>query len=411
VGSKALWQEAHVESWKLVHKYVDENFKCFRSKNSANLEEALPQDLEQFLDGFWSRASDGIRRLNNEHIIYWVRLETMGVLTVIQKDWLTTFLTARLWADKTTSAAVVISMNRSEQLKAESPAKLEKVEKQEDAHGSESDEGETMSTRDTNREFQKEFEKKSRALDVRDLRISFTEESVYGKRRGCVDGFLILADDKNNVYRKSPLYRRGTVDGVVMQPRATCRKPPLRCDTGSGTFDADGMQKSKLGVGSTFTPVQMLKQHTAGISFFQTVISKLHSPTHLKLSESAGVVTVDLFGYDGFSAEGCFALQSSGSTLRPCVTVNHSYEMHKYVTGQVSRAIHTAAKDGTLEIRGFPKFQGLVDALDAVPTQMSLNFNVTTLLPCGSLVVNESLMEKWLASPWTQEACQRVPCP
>ena len=243
---------------------------------------------------------------------------------------------------------------------------------------------------------------------MRDIRVMFDKPSIYGMRRASVDGFMVVANSKDNVYRKCPLWKRGIADGAQMLPRADHRKPQARSDTSAGRFVADQtgtfQQNSKLGVGQYLTPVQTLKQHSAGTSFFTQVISEVHVPKVLKIPENAGLVIVDLFGYDGWAAEATFNNALGNLTVQACVTICHSLESAHYVHSIISRQIHTAARSGLLDIAGFPKFDQMVSALQAQNMPLDVKLNVSVLLPCGSLVVNDTLIAKWSGNEWTQEA-------
>ena len=244
------------------------------------------------------------------------------------------------------------------------------------------------------------------------MRIFFDPDTVYGMRRAVVDGFAVMANQKTNVYRNSPLWRKGVVEGVAMLPRKDHRKPASRMDTGSGhiTEDQNGdvQQQSKLGLGQLFTPPQTSKQLSGGSSMFQKVFMKLHVPAMIKIPEGTAVVCIDLFGYDGFAAEACFNMSLSSSIIG-CGTVCHSYDLHKQTMNSISRHVHGSARAGTLEIPGFPKFDTIVNALNAQCMAPTVVLAVTTLLPCGALVINDALVAKWSNNEWTKEARPRVP--
>lgn len=53
------------------------------------------------------------------------------------------------------------------------------------------------------------------------------EESIYGRRDGAVTGVAVVHQEKGNIYRKSPLWKQGVVDGVQMLPRANMFKPEV----------------------------------------------------------------------------------------------------------------------------------------------------------------------------------------
>ena len=157
--------------------------------------------------------------------------------------------------------------------------------------------------------------------------------------------------------------------------------------------------------------MQSAKQHSSGIGFFSAVFNKAHN--HLKPGFNNGVITLDLFGYDGFSAEACFLNQLSIEGFRACGTVCHSYDCHKYVFGAISRTVYNSARRGDIVLPGFPKFDSLVTAMDAEKTAMAnVAFNVCNLLPCGALVINETLVKKWMETECTtkEQACKQYVC-
>ena len=395
-----------------MHKHVSDNYHCFRGRSTADLDASLPGELESWLEDFWKNNSD-VRRANQECIIFWCRLETLGVMTAVQKDWLLTFITAQLWQHNDNSVAVFLHTNRAEMLETskEEPKKADtpNMEVCDDAGSSDSDAGENMSVRDTNRQFQKHFENKSRNLDIRDFRIAFEPESVYGKRRATADGFMVMANSKSNVYRKSPVWKRGLVTGVQMLPRKDFRKTPVRHDTGAGKFKEDSstgelQQQGKLGIGQHITPVQALKQATAGTSLVNEMLSKLHSPSHIGIPSGTGLVCIDIFGYDAFAAEACFNLGVTTMSMCACATISHSHEVHTHVHNLVSRHIHGAARSGAMQIAGFPKFDTMIDTLRSQTAPLDLKLSVTTLLPCGALVINDALCTKFSMNDWTKEA-------
>ena len=140
---------AHKLSWKVVNKHSDEFYKRFKSKSSADLDETLPGELETWLDTVWTASNEGVRRRHLEHLFIWCRLETLGILTAIQRDWLLAFVTKILWEYKGTAAVVFINMNRAEQFK------YERDEDDKNDDSAEESEGECMSVRDASRDFQK----------------------------------------------------------------------------------------------------------------------------------------------------------------------------------------------------------------------------------------------------------------
>jgi len=246
---------------------------------------------------------------------------------------------------------------------------------------------------------------------VRDIRFFFDPESAYGMRRGFVDGFAVVANCKTNCYRRSPLWKKGVVDGITMLPRKDFRKLPVRFDTGSGrireTKSGDILQQSKLGVGQFVTVVQALKQSSAGSSFFNKVFSKLHVPSAIKIPDGTAVAVVDLHGYDSFAAEASFNMGINSSVIG-CAQVCHSLELHKHCRNLIGKHIHNSARRGEFPMAGFPKFDALIAALSSQSTTPSLTLSVCTVLPCGALVINDALVAKWLASEWTKEVIRDV---
>ena len=52
--------------------------------------------------------------------------------------------------------------------------------------------------------------------------VVFEPSSVYGVREGYHSGLLVTAQDKGNVFWRSPVYKNGVVSGVTMLPRILC---------------------------------------------------------------------------------------------------------------------------------------------------------------------------------------------
>jgi hypothetical protein len=361
--------------------------------------------LGEWMEKCWQECGGGVRRKSMEHLYMWCRLESVGILTAVQKDWFTSFITKKLWDFKTNGIVIFVNFNRCEEIKVEraSPAKssdmltnLEKVELDSDES-----EGENMSVRDTNREFQKDFEKASRNLIVKDIRVNFKEATIYGQRKGWVDGFAVVANH-DNVYRKSMLWRRGVVHDVDMLPRKEQRKCAAK---GNSKEDAG----SKLGLGMGLTQVQTAKQHTAGYSFFNEIFDKFHN--HMKLPDKAGVVCLDLFGYDAWSAESMFQRSTTCAGLRVCGTVCHSTDTYKYVHNAISRVVYTTTRSGGFTIPGFPRFDVLINALKQETPAIDVQFDVCTLLPCGALVLNETLTAQWLGNDAVKEDLREITTP
>jgi hypothetical protein len=121
-------------------------------------------------------------------------------------------------------------------------------------------------------------------------------------------------------------------------------------------------------------------------------------------------VCIDIFGYDVFAAEACFNLGVTTMSMCACATISHSHEAHTHVHNLVSRHIHAAARSGAIQIAGFPKFDTMIDTLKSQTAPLDLKLSVTTLLPCGALVINDALCTKFSMNEWTKEACHLDVC-
>ncbi len=154
----------------------------FGGKSATDLTESLPQVLETWMDGCWLHVGNGVRRRNLEHLVLYCRLETVGVLTATQQEWLFAFVTKVLWDFKNNSACIFMLLNRSEQMrwdcKSEPPGPQDETEEETDI----------MSVRDANRNFMREFEKQTRGLAVRDNHGCYSVARTSRSMVVCYDG-------------------------------------------------------------------------------------------------------------------------------------------------------------------------------------------------------------------------------
>ena len=84
--------------------------------------------------------------------------------------------------------------------------------------------------------------------------VTFEPSSVYGSRSGYQQVLLITSNDKNNIFRRSRIWKVGVIHGVTMLGRAEMLKPA---------------RASKLyGGEARFTKVQEMKQDSISVIFF-----------------------------------------------------------------------------------------------------------------------------------------------
>ena len=99
-GGDGSVEDAHTLGWKVCRDYVDQFLPVFGANSTAELPEILPNLMSDWLEKCWAHIGNGIRRRNLEHLVLWCRLETLGVLTASQVDWLQGFVTKALWEYK-----------------------------------------------------------------------------------------------------------------------------------------------------------------------------------------------------------------------------------------------------------------------------------------------------------------------
>ena len=128
----------------------------------------------------------------------------------------------------------------------------------------------------------------------------------------------------------------------------------------------------------------------------------------MKLPDRATMVLLDLFGYDGFSAEAILNRKMQG-LLPACIaaTICHSHESAKFVKELVSRCIYHVAKAGTFQIDGFPVLKDTVEQLK-LHKNKSLDLGHAKFAICscradGTLLIPSSICNKWLAEPTFME--------
>ena len=171
----------------------------------------------------------------------------------------------------------------------------------------------------------------------------------------------------------------------------------------SGTRKINGLQRA----GENFTHVQMAKQHTSGIDFHSKVLAKMHDG--MNLESSASTVVIDLFGYDGWAAEATFASSVSSNQHTFCATVCHTAEAKEFVYNILTRAVFNARRKGEFDLKGFPHFATLVEAVNAnSKCALDIKLNVTTLLPCGALIISDSLTHKWFYHEFSRDKMQEL---
>jgi hypothetical protein len=148
-----------------------------------------------------------------------------------------------------------------------------------------------------------------------------------------------------------------------------------------------------------------MKQHIGGIGVHQRLLET--AMDGLKLSQSDGVMVVDLHAGDGWLQEATFgmSMSSMGHTLKPklfCGSVCHHKNSGDFMRKLVGDIIFEKCRTGSLKLAGFPEFDALIkrleqltDAAQAYTRNASLGYEVTEPFTDGSLVIAESLVQKF----------------
>ena len=143
------------------------------------------------------------------------------MISSTQQWWLESFLSGYLGTGcfKSRAIAVILAPNRSANLKAL---------KREDAVADDDDEEEsdaTEGTEETEASIRAVCNKVTEALEkkslcVKEFRVAFSDESIYGKRKAYHDGLLVTCQATDNVFHDSKLWRRRFAQGVEMLARS-----------------------------------------------------------------------------------------------------------------------------------------------------------------------------------------------
>ena len=142
-----------------------------------------------------------------------------------------------------------------------------------------------------------------------------------------------------------------------------------------------------------------MRQALVGLDVINKTIDSV--VTGLNIPDRGALVVVDIFGYDGFSAE-CAINRKVAGTLPQCIvgTVCHTHETKKFVQEIVGRVVYNAAKEGKLQVDGFPVLKDTVDALKAHQSNGvqlgSLKFGVCSCLSDGTLILPSGIVNKWI---------------
>lgn len=123
----------------------------------------------------------------------------------------------------------------------------------------------------------------------------------------------------------------------------------------------------------------------------------------LRLPDRAGVVCVDLCGYDGFPVEACISSTVNKTGPKQLFgTICHNIESKKFVTETIDKMLHNLTRTGLMSIEGFPKLQETLKRLkDSTNAKLPLQatFSLCKTLADGTLIVPSSLVKGWSGSP------------
>lgn len=254
----AKLEEMHLLGWKTTREFVGQLFPHVGAKSTTDLGSQIP-GLGDWMDRAGCVIGDGVRRKELEHLIFWLNCTTMGVLTSSQHDWIATTMAAylKLGVNKTRAVGVIILPNRAQHCDyVANPVKSE------ESASDDEKEKEAVDTfaglREVKNKLITSLEEVSRGLEVREFTVNFDDASIFGKRRGYLDGIVCTASVDENIWHKSRLWRRGRVDEVSMLPRPLARKPTTIAQRGQADDQARRVQNLKIS--DCMTPVQVKKQ-------------------------------------------------------------------------------------------------------------------------------------------------------
>ncbi|CAJ1357711.1 unnamed protein product, partial [Effrenium voratum] len=245
--------------------------------------------------------------------------------------------------------------------------------------------GEEHILRDLRHKIEVTLSQKKRKLLVKDVSFVFEPSSVYGQRSGLAKGWLVTARCGNNRFHKSRPWRQNVVFGINMLARDGMYKP----------------EKAEPSMSAAFTDVQEMKQAAGGSSFIRTIVQSLTEGM-----PQEAVVLIDATAYDAWPAmasiEARWTARENGQTWFCASVVLAQPSLAETVAKRIGTAVYEAARAGRLALEGWPAFDVLVSQLQEMGSQADMKadqYKVTSPLPCGSLVLVDSLYAKWLEQP------------
>ncbi|CAK9015621.1 Uncharacterized protein SCF082_LOCUS12841 [Durusdinium trenchii] len=223
-----------------------------------------------------------------------------------------------------------------------------------------------------------------RNLHVRNAMVTFEPSSVYGSRSGYQQVLLITSNDKNNIFRRSRIWKVGVIQGVTMLGRAEMLKPA---------------RASKLyGGEARFTKVQEMKQDSISVMFLLKLVESFCPAQYCggmnfiaKLVEGlqpgateVPLVLIDAMGFDGWP----------GKKIA-CATICHTNADASFVSSTLAGKVFSMARSNELNIAAFPNFSSAMAEIKQFQRSPQPDYQVCVCLGDGSLIVRESLIQFW----------------
>ncbi len=149
----------------------------------------------------------------------------------------------------------------------------------------------------------------------------------------------------------------------------------------------------------------------AGTDVYNKIMQALYDG--VKVPDRGGMITIDMFGYDGWSAEAVIQ-QSIAKAVPKAVlgTICHNAEATKYVTEVACRVLYEACRKGDMEMEGFPKLSPILERLRKVSddkrTTSRVQYQLCVNLSDGTLLIPNAMTSRWLSDPTYADSMKEI---
>ena len=203
----SMRQVLHKDGWDRVKAFVGQSFPIVAGKSTHDLGTNIVP-LHDAMESFYKEIGSGLRRKENEMTIFWASLPSVGVMSASFCMWLPQVLSGYLNQAKDRSVAIVLAPNRSGNIRAKEECGSEEEASDGDSDKDSADEDSASSLRTVYSKMLDSLDDPARHLECREFKVFFSDNSIYGKRKGYHDALVVTAKCNTNVFHDGKLWRR-----------------------------------------------------------------------------------------------------------------------------------------------------------------------------------------------------------